>query len=575
MAYYPIKCPYCLLELSNKDVRFNLRTGTLFRSRDIQENEVRVNEPVDEFGFGDDFLGTRFSDDYDDVPDYLRDVNNSGQLGSDGGKNKYSQRNETPTEGFYTYAQLQTHFGESNVEPILHAHIYAPPALASKPEYREELLVGVKITERKDGKAVTTQYMRRFCECEKELMASAGMKVSKVLLMLGPTSSGKTMFIIALHKTLKKEGGYILPPRGTGAKGIAKLLVTVLSGGSAGDTSLKQMSDDLYMDGKLPLSTFNFDNEPLVLDVSVDFITGKSSNALLFLRDVPGESMTNAQRTETLDVIAGQFPLFDGFIMMLDPFTFEWRSVFSHDGSADTTSAGKMTFIENLDEVLAGKISTYFGGKKIDRPTAVIVTKSDHFFNRENAHRLESAGVKRSFPSLTKYQKASFDKQYFGEVDYDVIRIISALSPNIVKMLEKNFNNIFLGLASALSKTPLAIEDRQDGTKGHGHYIVNPTAIHPWRVADPFIRMLMKLNIVPPFDECDIRKPDLESADSLKARNSRFISEVNKWGRMYCNAWTEIAGMHLEEYDPVEMDVEYHKQQATPKTGLFGKLFGI
>lgn len=577
MAYYPIKCPYCLSELSNYDVKFNLRTGTAIRTGNAQGGlPGGPGTGGQEQGERGDAYGAPAFDDFDDVPEYLRGGGGQERFGEGPAKGAGGARRkggQKPTEGFFTYQEILWNFGEGNVQPILSSEIFAPPALANKAEYREDLLVGVEITVNEDGMETTTAYRRRYCRCEKELMAAAGMKASYVLLMLGPTSSGKTMFIIALHRTLRQEGGYVLPPKGTGAKGLAKLLVTVLSGGSSGDTSLKKMSDDLFDEGKLPLSTFALDNEPLVLDISVDFKTGKSSNALLFLRDLPGEYMANVDRTEMLDAIAMQFPQFDGFIMMLDPFTFEKRSVFVHDGNADTTGKEKMKFVENLDEVLTGKIGTYFGGRKIDRPTAVIVTKGDHFFNRDNAQRLSNEGVMRSFPTLTNWQKVSFDKPYFDEVDHDVKRVISALSPNIVKLLDKNFSNIFMGLSSALSKTPMEIEYRENGNLGPGNYITAPNAINPWRVADPFIRMLMMLKIVPPFNEVEIRKPDLERREALLARNSRYISMVNSWGRVYCNAWSEIAGLGLED-DEESAGGQPPRAQPPQKKGLFGKLLG-
>ena len=576
MAYYPIKCPYCLLEMSNNDVRFNLATGTEGLARDIYEDEEAAEiGAVGGNGFEDEYsdYSGQLQDDYDDVPDYLKDVNESTPSKRRDSLSKPAQTSDVPTEGFYTYSSLVRQFGEKNVSPILNADIFAPPAFANKPEYKEELLVGIEIIARRDGKEIPITYRRRYCRCEKELMAASGMKPSYVILMLGPTSSGKTMYIIALHKALRQEGGYLLPPSGTGARGLAKLLVTVLSGGRAGDTSLKQMSDDLYDEGKLPLSTFALDNEPLVLDVRVDFRTGKSTNALLFLRDMPGEYMANVDRTEMLDAIAEQFPKFDGFIMMIDPFTFQKRSVFQTDGNADTTGKEKQRFIENLDEVLTGKIGTYFGGKKIDKPTAVIITKSDHLFNKANIMRLENEGVKRSFPTLTAWQKASFDKQYFQEIDNDVKRILASLSPNIIKMLDMSFGNTFFSLASALSKTPMQIEFRQTGMLGPGDYVTAPNAINPWRVADAFIRMLMKLNIVPPFDECEIRKPDLESYDALRARNSRYIYMINLWGRIYCNAWDDISGMGLEENVQTN-NMHPHMPPFEPKRrGPFGKLF--
>ena len=528
MAYYPIKCPYCLQELSNHDVKFDLRIGTIDRTRDIPDDPTIYDSEVDP-----------------NIPDYMKDIDSATSNGSS--TPSQSRSGDLPTEGFFTYTSLRRIFGNENITPILENSVYAPPAFANKPEYRDDLLVGVTIVTRRAGKELTTTYRRRFCECEKELMAASGMKASYVVLMLGPTSSGKTMYLIALHKALRMDGGYILPPRGTGASPLAQLYVTVLAGGGSGDTSLRKMSNDLFDHGKLPYSTFSLDNEPLVLDVHVDFRTGQSNSALLFLRDLPGEFLSNLDRTVELDRIAAQFPKFDGFIMMLDPFTFENRQVFIPDGNADTTDKEKLKFIENLNEVITGKIIVFFGGRKIEKPTAVIITKSDHFFNRNNIQRLEYAGVKRNFPSLTQWQKVTFDSEYFREVDIDVYRILSNLSSNIVKMIDRNFGNTFCGLVSALNKVPLALEFRQNGELGPGDYVMVPNAINPWRVADPFIRLLMKLKIVPPFDELEIRRPDLERYENLLARNSRYLATINNWGRTYCNAWMDVAGQLLEQ----------------------------
>ena len=75
---------------------------------------------------------------------------------------------------------------------------------------------------------------------------------------------------------------------------------------------------------------------------------------------------------------------------------------------------------------------------------------------------------------------------------------------------------------------------------------MTPAAIRPWRVADPFIRMLMRLNIVPPFDEVEIRQPDLEDYEMALGRNSKYLARVNAWGRTYCSAWNEISGIAVD-----------------------------
>jgi len=555
-------------------VRFNLRTGIAGKRREIREETpvapVANTSTVSSDGWLEDNAPAAEVDGTP-LPDisWLTDDQDSSTQGGwldNIDTPRVSARNQqinAPTEGYYTYSELKRYFGDENVKPLLDKEVHAPPALANKPEYKDDLLIGVEITTRKDGYETTTTYRRRYCECEKELMNAAGMKASYVLLMLGPSSSGKTMYLIALHKALKIDGGYLLPPEGGGSRGIAKLLVTVLSGGGEGDTSLKKMSDDLFDEGKLPFSTFSFGNEPLVLDISVDFKGGKSNNALLFLRDMPGEYLTNPDKTEELYKIASQFPLFDAFIMMLDPFTFTNRNVFRSDGDSENMDKVKLKYIDDLDEVLTGKVVPLMAsGKKINQPTAVVVTKGDHFFNTQNVQRLEQKGVERSFPTLSSWQQASFDKQYFHEIDRDVERILQNLSPNVIKMLEKNFGNTFCGLVSALSKIPIDITYEQDGELGPGSYVTTPAAIKPWRVADPFIRMLMRLNIVPPFDEVEIRTPDMETRDAALGRNTKYLAAVNAWGRTFCNAWDEIAG---------EAITMQETRQKPAKKGLFGR----
>ncbi|MCL2573829.1 MAG: hypothetical protein FWE34_04660 [Defluviitaleaceae bacterium] len=579
MAYYPIKCPYCLLQLTNKEVRFNLG-----KSNEKQEREVRETAPMQSQ------VATKVTDSYSDSWDdvggdtpavadaaWLDGSDNSldgGEWMSDSkrGSAGHVQSTEAPTEGFYTYSEIVNIFGQENVRPLLNKEIYAPPALRVAPLSNEDiemhLLTGVEITTRIDGVETKTVYRKRFCECGKGLMNAAGMKASYVLLMMGPTSSGKTMFLVALHKALRQGSGYTLPPRGSGSYEIADLSVTVLSGGDRGeDTSLEKMADELIDYGKLPLSTFALDNEPLVLDVFIDFRNNRSNGALLFVRDMPGEFLTNPDKTEELYKIANQFSKFDGFIMMLDPFTFTERSVFHSDGRADTSDREKLRFVERLNQILTNDIIPLIGKQRIDKPTAVIVTKGDHFFDPQNKQRLIQRGVEFSLPTLTIWQKESYDKQYFDEVDKDSKRIISSLSPNVANVLKRNFSNVFCSLVSSLSKEPMEIVNR-DGERGPGDYVVVPNAINPWRVSDPFIRMLMQLNIVPPFDEVEIRTPDGETRDQTIGRNTRYLATINAWGRLYCSGWEDLAGFYV-----MGSPSQLPSQQQPQKSGgwLFGK----
>jgi len=552
MAYYPIKCPYCLNEQTNQDVRFDLRRGIKIKESNISDDFAAANS-----GFGggaDDFGGwadggdvaAENSWDGDDWDSSSRPTAQQSQPTS-------AQTTQVPTEGFFTFAEMQRFYGAENIKPLLNREIYAPPALAVKGDPNDEmqmhLLTGLEVTKREGNKEIISAYFKRYCgECHKELMSTSGMKASYVLLMLGPTSSGKTMFLVALHMALGKDGGgYLLPPRNTGSLGVAKLFASPALGSSEkDDTSLEAMADDLMNFGKLPLSTFSLGNEPLALDIQVQLANGKSNDALLFLRDMPGEFLLNPEKSEELYRIAYQFPKFDGFIMMLDPFTFAQRAVFMSDGSADTTDASKLRFVQRLNQVLTNTILPLVGSNRVQKPTAVVVTKGDHFFNRDNAMRLKQMGIEYNMPTLNSYQIESYDRVYFQEADRDVQYIIQNLSQDVMNMLERNFGNMFFSVVSALSKVPLGIAYNVEGGKGPGDYVTTPAAIRPWRVVDPFMRMLMQLNIVPPFDQVEIRTPNMEPRELALGRNTRYLAAMNAWGKVYCNGWDDFSGVVIE-----------------------------
>jgi hypothetical protein len=588
MAYYPIKCPYCLQELSNKDVLFNLRTGIAERQREIWQGDIPKAQvaagpspsgpPGGEYEGGGNWLedNTQPATDIGDTAFssggewLLQKMNGGGEWmpnepsGPVDSEIRAAAAN-APSVGYYTYADLQKHFGADNVKPIFIGGIKAPLAMTNN-ECKDDLLIGVEIKKLEENRETTTAYMRRYCDCGKELMNASGMKPSYVLLMLGSSNSGKTMFLIALHRALSIEGGYILPPQATGSRGIAKQLVSVLSGSDGReDTSLEKMSDKLFDRGALPDTTFSLENEPLVLDVSVDFKKSKSTNALLFMRDMPGEFLINPEKTEQLDKLARQFPKFDGFIFMLDPFTFTEKNVFAANKDSELSDT---KYIYRLNQVLTGKITPLMGDHKINKPTAVIITKGDHFFDKQNVQRLNQKGVERSFPTFSPYQRESYDKDYFKEIDKDNQRILSSLSKNIIDMLDKNFSKVFYALVSSLSKEPIGIEFRmvkeidKAGIEAEVRrkFVISKNAIKPWRVTDPFIRMLMRLHIVPPFDEVEARQPDMDTRENALARNAKYLDEINAWGRKYCSAWEELSGEAIPIPD-----------KRTGKGGLFGR----
>ena len=559
MSYFIIKCPYCLQELTNNDVLFNLKDVAETRKREIRELIPVQHSEVDAFTYSED---TDFTDGVIDesndagyVPSYLADK----PAGNEGSEVNIGHAHPTtlPVDGYYTYLELLKLFGEKNVLLTYNENIRVPHKLKND-NCNGGLLTAVEIKTQDNGEEITTRYVRRYCECKKVLKNSAGLKDSRVILMLGSAKSGKTTFLCALYEALAEGAGYMFPPKETGSRPIIKLTVTVLSGGTTSttsgdiklsDTSLESMATKLFSEGELPHTTLRFDNEPLVLDIGVQFENGKSSSTLLFLRDAPGEAFIDVSSAERLYEIAPQFPKFDGFILMLDPFSFKEKEVFS------TVEVQRMEkdskYILRLGQVFSEIIAPFVGGSRIDKTTAVIITKVDHFFDRRNRQKIEQKGVEFSFPTLSSYQNESYDKHFFKEIDQDVEKILTSLSPNILNMLINNFSKIFYSFVSALSREPIAMEHRETVKIANGKeekYLgtfVNENELKPWRVTDPFIRMLMRLNVIPPFDRVEIRQEGWEKREDLLAMNAKYIEAINNWGRNYFVPWDDIAGDKL------------------------------
>ena len=514
MAYYPIKCPYCLKTHTNKSVRFNLRDAMVIATRAAKKAEKEDDGEDTPVASLDTFSNS--VNDWDNEDNAVQSVSSSAK----------GKKSKLPKDGYYTVLELKNIFGEEKVKAE-YKSVNALPALTST-DYDDDLLMRVTITVNEDGKEIDKFMTERYCDCDaqqpKKLSSSSGSVPSYVILLMGSRQSGKTMFLISLFHSLRKDGGYKLPPS-------AILNLETLSDGNAQMPILK-MERDLFTSGILPKSTVDMTNEPLVMDVTLKFETRAMNKALLFFRDIPGEYLTDVTSQE-IKRIANQFPKFDGFVLVLDPMTFE-------EGIFGLGNDDQRYYINRLKEVIVGSVIPNMNGNNISQPTAVILTKGDKFFERNNITNWRNKGIPPANPVLAAglndeiaKRNESFDKPYFEDVNTGVLQLLDKLSRNVPNFINTQFDNAFFTMVSALGKRAPKIDYANEK-------VTTPNAISPWRVTDPMLRLLMKLNIIPPYDQTNVRSNPTERPNERQARKYRNSGILNEWGEKYCTAWVNI-----------------------------------
>ena len=536
--YYPIKCPYCLRAHSNDTVRFRL-----YDAVEVSSKEARsvVISSMEEDLYDEDFISNENEDwENDGAPEEKAERPAGGE------------RQARISEGkYYTFAELKAFEGQGRITiasstgeerqvSILNVkgeykQVNALATLTrdnSDNHYDGDLLTCVSLTIVEGDREKVLDIRDRYCDCDdgRKIHSSSGTVPSYVVLLMGASNSGKTVYLVSLYHELSRKGGYPLPPSENPKESIARISMTALSKGAM-DTDIETMEANQFREGKLPPTTVNMHNEPLLLDITVTCNhCDLPKKALLFMRDMPGEFLTNRDRQQEILRIARQFPRFDGFMIMFDPMTFD-ESVFI---SADTnTSLEQRKQIERFRGVIVEHISPLMDNNTIQQPTVAIITKGDKFFSAENMRVLSNRNVSYSNPILTAHQRESFDEHYFNELDDGVKRILDVLSNNIDELVSTYFSTAFFTLGAALGKNPPGINEMEKT-------VDTPNAIKPWRVADPLLRLLMRLNIIPPFDKTRMRETTGETEEERKARKYKNRQALNEWGEKYYSGWKNL-----------------------------------
>ena len=521
MSYFPLKCPFCLQRHSNDTVLFNPFLGV-----EIGRRKVKSESGNAENNFllsGDD--------------DMQAENNNWQDEESNSKQNRVSKIAVNPLEDndYYDIEQLTEKYGEDNILVTYKNEFIINSEISEYDLYDGQLVESVVITTIINDMEIDVQCRRRFCDCNinsqpREFFAISGTVPSYVVLLMGSSSSGKTTFLTSLYHDLSNEGGYKLPPKS--AAPLAKLSMKVLTGRleKHSETSISNLSDMLFNEGALPKSTNDLYNEPLTLDLTISMPNKIRHQALFFLRDIPGEYLTDPDKYDEIEKILHQFNAFDGFVMMFDPLTFT-SGVFSDELDMNDSRA-QHAQLNNIIELVTQTISPLFDRNVIKKPTVALITKGDKFFDKQNNALLAERKIERNLPILALGQIKSFDRPYFDEVNRNVKYIISRLSSRINSLMEDSFysEDIIYSLVAALSKDPIDIdyENRR---------VLTPSALDPWNVSEPILRLLMKLKILPPFDKTLSydRQDDTNREDRLVATKS----VINKWGRECCVEWID------------------------------------
>jgi len=540
MGYYKMKCPYCLSKILNNEVLFKKKASIAAPSENVSSSTPKERSKDGKIG-GVVYNDNPSSNDYSPPKSY-NDLY------------KYDYKLLTCKELNEEHPKdIVINKGLESKDKVL-----VPDVWQAGTEVLTQTIDILSTGERCD---------QRHCpKCHKELSKNAGIMPTFVILMLGPSGAGKTTYLLSLLEKLGSTG-IDLPPKGSGAKKIAGVKITASSVAKSGD-SLEKRRENLYNYGALPGTTQVFtDNEPIQIVVKVSFENQRQgrehddaispdTSALLYIRDVPGEWLISKEKENRLKEVLDIIKDFDGFIMILDPFTFDRYEAFDRTADNDIREKAreKIEYINRLDKMLTNEIAPLFKGGIIRKPTAVIITKGDHLLAKENVSALEKRGIIRSnCPTLTEKQKESFDKAYFNEINSDTLLILDKLADRVSRMVKAHFSDLSYSIVSSLGKKPIDIIKHENTNVkrfgkngkseifGPGHFIKNENdiwSLTPWRTSDPFLRLLMQFHILPPYNKIQIRKLDIVNDPSnQKARNFTYTEELNTWGNRYVARW--------------------------------------
>jgi hypothetical protein len=521
MAYYPIKCPFCLREHNNDTVVYDINEITYDK---IETVTSRLPSDQAEGRRGGERLG------------------NAGQP-------------ELPRQGFYTLPEIKKLCEDCNYELLQNEkEVHALSELTDEPLFGGPLVTALKIVKTESNRRIEMHMRNRYCDCDPnhphKMESIAGSIPSYVFLLMGSSEAGKTVFLASLYHELAKTAFQI--PNDTAIHGeeIAEVSMMLLNGdGSDAILPLSEISSNLFQKGEMPLGTLDIYNEPLKLEITSriqyqgNMIAEKK--ALIYLRDMPGEWWGKPEKYAEIQQMMNLFPNFDAFLLILDPAAFS-QTIFPLGIKGEESEKQ----LNRLRMAITNTIVAPSAGNKVMQDTAVVVTKGDYFFDPQYEDALHQNDISLE-KNLIFDAKETYDQSYCAALDNSIgDGLIGKISLVTQQWIKNNFKNPFYSLVSALNKNPIILLK-------DGKIVESINTLSPWRVADPLIRLLMRVQVLPPFDKMHFSGIGEGSPWKQIIGDKSF----HEWGRKYCaRNWDNLMKPVLQELNTPEIPEPPHKR---------------
>ncbi len=509
MAHYPIRCVYCLREIPDAEVKFsfadaiddeldfirrNTSQGPSVKiSRDSEDVTTEGESDADDLFFDDDYEDDADSDDAD--TEMTDDAEDSRGMEQD---------------------EMLGMFFVRDLGEISWIKWYEPKTLnvPVSPEYRsnhaaeENLTLEVHFTN-KAGEH--KRVMRRYCPyCGNILPDQSGRMPTYVVTVLGTTSSGKTVYLTALHRLLTHVG--------VGNKRIPYTGQLQGTNVNMRSNQIAIFSDTMYSTGMLPGQTTEQLIDPVIFNLSFG-TTGSNArrlkSCLLAMVDMRGEDLQGANAT-MLAMRHEMYRTSDAFLFIADPQNMP--GFFGKVGDQNTSPDVHV----RLKAQIMDHIASQFENNQVRKPTAVAITKVDKLIDNARALRLSPASRTVQYKRAARMRKT---KEYFTHIDNETKTFMKNLDDNLLQFLSSVFPTATYTSVASLGSHPDIIElDELNAETGKPLLrVLNPDIMGAIRVEDPLMIILMGLGLLPPYN--------LISEDPSRHEENKKV--IRKWMEGY------------------------------------------
>jgi hypothetical protein len=304
--------------------------------------------------------------------------------------------------------------------------------------------------------------------CHSRLPANFRSVDGRLIALVGPSYSGKTMFMTVLIHELSRAAGAALGATTMGADDNSK------------ERFVTDYERPLYRYSQLleeTRTTQQQNIQPLVFRFTMDRagarISQRSREALLSFTDGAGADLISPLKT---DLVARYLAAADGVIVLLDPLQFprvrdlvDAQVPLPNIGQPDQQPIGAFDRITQL--LLAGT-----EGSAIDKPVAVVFTKLDAIRSLLPADSV----LRRGFPVVP-----SFNMKDSSVVQSEIRGMLMKWEASRIDHISDAYYNKFRYFAVSALGDPPTVENRLS------------TGIKPYRITDPFIWLLNEFSLLP------------------------------------------------------------------------------